>query len=244
LWKLGNNNASVSVPTCGWKALVQAEGIGAGQKLEYLSNIFSNKIAFPQIRMREDIAAQLGVETSILELLSPKTCVLAGGCVLKIACPDTPFLERCDIDIFVLWTKLQEATVGALLRALKATGRTIFSKGKSVFNAIGAFGIRRVQVIVSGKRKAKHVIQDFDFAALLAYYDGTAVQAMFDAQQSWRTRVCEFVPFTRISPLRLFAMQWKGFKIVDPAADKYLNDSIGNPPRESIVNDFLQTWCQ
>ncbi len=207
-------------------------------RLKFLLPQHASSMFTPRFVELSDAALLLSVEENILECLNETTCVVAGGAALKIANPQSTFTNRCDVDVFILHNELQIQHLQKLLHLLAQSGRHIFHQGHSVFSAIGAYGVRRIQVIVSACNTAQAVIKEFDLLPLEAFYDGTFLQSTVGANYDWCTKKCNINSFIQIRPLRLFSMYWKGFEI-STAGLKFLENTIGFPPREDILNDFL-----
>jgi len=214
--------------------------ISLKDRLKYMRNHHRQDIIFnPRFIPQLQVSQTLCIELEILQCLSDSTCVIAGGAALKLGCPDTPFTERCDVDIFVLNGPAQKETVLHLLHVLQETGRHILHQGKSVFSAIGAYGVRRIQIIASECKTPQELVSGFDFTALCAYYSGHLLHATVGAQYAWTTRKCRIsIDGNHVIPLRLFSMFWKGFQLTELAI-QFLRDTIGFPPRKELLDDFL-----
>lgn len=187
------------------------------------------------------VSETLNIELELLKFLSHDKCIVAGGAALKLKCPQSKFTLKCDVDFFILKNDSQQETLQFFLFALEKTGRKIFiyDKNPTCFSAIGKYGTRRIQVIVSNHEKAENVIRDFDLPIVRAYYDGImffpTIGFLYDTIQN----KVSLTTYYNIKANRLVNLSFKGFELSDEA-QIFLKNTIGSwPPTKEFEDRFL-----
>ncbi len=217
------------------------ESISLPLRLKYLTMHFYGDLIYQTtIMTKEYVSETLNIEIDLLHFLSPKTCIIAGGAALKLGCPKSKFTLKCDVDFFLLKNEMQKQTLEAFLKLLKLLNeRYIFTydKNKSCYSAIGKYGIRRIQLIVSDHENAIDVIKDFDLAAVRAYYDGELFHPTIGALNDWLHMTVSLSTYYNIKANRLFCLWWKGFSL-SQEAEIFLKNTIGWPPTKDFEDQF------
>jgi hypothetical protein len=131
---------------------------------------------------------------------------------------------QSDVDFFFLKTANQLTLLAQFLEAVLATGRSVYQSGPSVLTAIGVFGTRRIQMILSRATSPIELVSKFDFPSLRCYYDGHYLYPTTHSLHDWTTKKCTMKAYQRIKPMRLFAQYWKGFEL-DQNAQEYLQST-------------------
>jgi hypothetical protein len=75
--------------------------------------------------------------------------------------------------------------------------------GNSVLSAIGEYGKRRIQIIMSKLKSGKELIRNFDINILKVYYDRDSIYYTYNALHDWITNTCNNGTFIEIKLLRL-----------------------------------------
>jgi hypothetical protein len=81
--------------------------------------------------------------------------------------------------------------------------------GNSVLSAIGEYGKRRIQIIMSKLKSGKELIRNFDINILKVYYDRDSIYYTYNAYNAynalhdWITNTCNNGTFIEIKLLRL-----------------------------------------
>lgn len=190
---------------------------------------------------KHEVSELLGIEQSILNWLDPQKCVLAGGGCLKLGVPESPFTERCDVDLFVLNGFAEQKKYALQLAKCiqETTQRRVFlSRNSSVITAVGVFGVRRIQIILATQKTPEDLVLNFDVHAVRSYYDGDLFHATIGAQHDWITKKCSTNTFHHLTPKRLFGMHWKGFELTPEAQQFMERSTFGWPVKEAAQKEF------
>ena len=177
------------------------------------------------------VSQTLGISKQMLNFLQPNRVIVAGGSVVKLFCPWSKFQLSSDIDIFILSSVKnteRDIILYDMCEVLKKSGRLICFSGKSVITAVGTYGQRRVQIIISPAISTYDLLQRFDMNLLKSAYDGKQLTRLCSAHYDHATHKCSNGKFSSILPIRLAKVAIKGF-MLNAAAIKYLKYSLGWP---------------
>ena len=189
-----------------------------------------------RVMSKQHVHETLGIPLQLLDFLHPEKCILAGGACLKLACPDTPYNDRCDADFFLLQTDERNKYVYLMLNVLHELGYRMYQnasfefengtptdalpRGKSCFTAVGKLGVngnpsmRRIQIIVTGYQTSHALIKTFDLGASQAYYDGQTFVGTVRANHDWYFRTVSFqAKHDSCNLKRIAGLYWKGFSL-------------------------------
>ncbi len=187
---------------------------------------------------KEHVSKALDVEVQLLDFLDERKCVLTGGGATKLGCPKSKFTLTSDVDFFILNGPFQEVILYQMLYFLRSSGRHIFltGSGKSVYSAIGKYGVRRIQLILASETTAMELISTFDVQTVRAFYDGVLFQSTAGALYDWQTMKCSATTYYNVPARRLYSMTLKGFEI-DEAAQVFLKNTIKWPDVSQEVKE-------
>jgi len=186
------------------------------QRLKYcFDHDIANEIFDPKPMSKQHVATQLNIEEELLDFLNPHDCVIAGGAALYLGCPQSIFPLCSDVDVYFF----KKDNIPLFLDAIVKTGRLLFYDSyasKTIITAIGKYGVRRIQIILTTYQNGQELVSDFDLPPVRCFYDGTLLHPTIAALYAWETKKCFRRCFVPTSEKRLKIMQHKGFEVSPP----------------------------
>lgn len=192
-----------------------------------------------QSRSLTEIGQRWNVPIDLLSLLGPTTAVVAGGAAVGLGCGAARWDWSCDVDIFIFAGSNHQLVIDSILQCLRTHGWTVFRpSSSSVLTAIGAYGTRRVQLILTESKNWVDLIRDFDLNLTRAVFDGQDLHVMATAAKDWLTMTCSNGSYQPLKPKRLARAAVKGFKL-SSQGQALVQATLGWPLPDTVKQQLL-----